>query len=206
MYKLADFTEHDEATIRNFMREHNFATLISNADKYPAFTQVPLIMEETATGLTLEGHLMRNTDHHKAFLKHKDVVAIFHGPHCYVSASWYDKQSASTWNYMSVYARGKLTFHDDDEKTRAALRKITDKYEGHGKPSSFENLPDEYIKKLSVAVVCFTIEVESVENVFKLSQNHHEANRESIIQHLEQREDAGSKAIAKEMQIRMNID
>ncbi len=203
MYRLPYFTEHNEETVKAFMREHNFATLVSNDDPYPAFTQIPLIIEETGDGMIFEGHMMRNTDHHKAFMKNPGVVAIFHGPHCYVSASWYEEPGGSTWNYMNVYAKGKLTFYDDDERTRAALKKITDKYEGPGKPSSFENLPDDYVKRLSVAVVCFQIKVESIENVFKLSQNHHAADQENIIRQLEMREDAGSHAIAKEMKLRL---
>ena len=56
---------------------------------------------------------MNETDHYKTFLKNENVLVIFNGPHCYVSASWYVKKNiASTWNYMTVHAKGKLKLTD----------------------------------------------------------------------------------------------
>ena len=52
------------------------------------------------------------------------------------------------------------------------------------------------------AIIGFTIEVSTIENVFKLSQNHDAKTRESIIENLVSRHDADSYAIAMEMKKR----
>ena len=142
---------------------------------------------------------MKNTDHHKAFVANENVLVIFNGPHTYVSASWYENPAvASTWNYMAVHAKGKIRF-TDDAGTYEAIKSITTKYEGVESAAAFDRLPTEYVTKMLKAIVGFSIEVESIDNVFKLSQNHGETNRQNIATHLKHRGDAHSTAIAKEM-------
>ena len=82
---------------------------------------------------------MKHTDHHTAFEKNDKVLLLFNGPHCFVSAAWYQNPaSASTWNYMTVQAKGKIFFTDEKE-TRAIIQQITEKYEGFDSPASFSN-------------------------------------------------------------------
>ena len=70
--------------------------------------------KSTMGGQVLQGHMMKNTDHHNGFVKNKDVLAVFKGPHAYVSGSWYSQpHTASTWNYMSVQVTGVMRFLDD---------------------------------------------------------------------------------------------
>ena len=82
------------------------------------------------------------------------------------------------------------------------MKAITKKYEGENSTSSFEKLPEEYVQRLVKAIVGFEIEVISLENVFKLSQNQDETSRRNIAAHLRQKGDDHSKAIAKEMELR----
>jgi transcriptional regulator len=204
MYKLPYFQELDPSKIIAFMKENSFAIISSNGEKYPVTTQIPLIIEEENGKILLKGHLMKNTDHHKAFLENRNMLVLFTGPHCYVSASWYDEtQSASTWNYMTVHAKGILTF-TDDAGTLAAIEAITNQYEGIGSPSSFQKILTSYIDKLLNAIVGFTIEVKSIDHVFKLSQNKTTAEQVNIIEKLSIQNDFNAKAIADEMQKRVN--
>jgi transcriptional regulator len=146
---------------------------------------------------------MKGTDHYKAFSENEKVLVIFSGPQCYVSASWYvTKNVASTWNYMDVHAKGKLRF-TNDESTKKIIKDITDKYEDAGSEAAFNKLPKEYVERLSKAIVGFDIEVESLENVFKLSQNHDEQTRKQIIENLKKSNDFNSNEIAIEMEKRL---
>ena len=201
MYKLPYFTEEDDKKVIAFMKENSFAVITGFGGEYPVATHIPLAVEMNEDGrVFLYGHLMKNTDHHKAFENNEKVLVIFNGPHTYVSASWYENpQSASTWNYMTVHAKGKIKF-TDEEGTYRAIEAITNKYEGTETAASFHKLPKDYIMKMIKAIVGFSIEVESFDNVFKLSQNHSSENRRSIVEHLQERGDAHSDAIAKEMQ------
>jgi transcriptional regulator len=200
MYKFPFFTEEDNAKVLAFMEEHPFAVLTGSGSNYPVATHVPVAIELKEDGrLFLYGHIMKKTDHHLAFEKNDRVLVIFNGPHAYISASWYaNPQSASTWNYLAVHATGRITF-TDEQGTIAAIRAVTERFEGVESAASFDRLPGEYVLKLVKAICGFSIEVESLDNVFKLSQNHDEVNRKSIITHLRARGDCNAEAIAKEM-------
>src|SRR6187431_2161684 len=112
MYDLSYFKEPNEKVIREFIDEHPFAFLIgSDAENKPVATQVPVFIEEEGGRKILRGHIMRKSDHHVAFEKNPNVLVVFNGPHTYVSATWYsDPHQASTWNYMSVHAKGIIKF------------------------------------------------------------------------------------------------
>ena len=130
---------------------------------------------------------MRKTDHHLAFEKNNNVLVLFTGPHCYVSAAWYNNpNTASTWNYMTVHARGKIIF-TDEKGTYEAVKSVTNKYEGKETKAAFNNMPQEYVKPLLKAIVGFCIEVETIENVFKLSQNKTGEEQLNIITQLRER-------------------
>lgn len=204
MYKLPYFTEEDKEKVIAFMKENSFAVITGFGDEYPVASHLPLAVEMRDDGrLFLSGHLMKQTDHHKAFEKNENVLVVFNGPHAYVSASWYPNPAvASTWNYISVHAKGKIKF-TDDEGTYKALQAITGKYEGTDTAASFDKLPEEYVQRLMKAIVGFEIEVISFDNVFKLSQNHDADTRKGIAGHLHERGDSQSAAVAKEMEQRL---
>ncbi|WP_462220263.1 FMN-binding negative transcriptional regulator [Ferruginibacter sp.] len=200
MYKLGHFTEADEQKVIAFMQENSFAMITGISEKYPVATQIPLEVEVKEGNIFLHGHIMRNTDHHKAFEKNENVLVVFTGPHCYVSASWYtNPQTASTWNYMTVHAKGKIIF-TDEEGTCNVIKALTNKYEGLETAAAFNKMPKEYILPMLKAIIGFTIEVESLENTFKLSQNRDEASKKNIIEQLKKRGDYNSAAIANEME------
>ena len=108
----------------------------------------------------------------------------------------------STWNYMVVHAKGKIKFKDE-EGTYNAVKAITNKYEGRESAASFDKLTAEYVEKMVKAIVGFTIEVESLDNVFKLSQNRDEDSKRNIIEQLRKRGDENSRLIAEEMDRRV---
>lgn len=206
MYRMPHFTEKDKSKIIAFMKEHSFAIITGFGEQYPVATHIPLEVIVNEDGkIVLSGHLMKNTDHHKAFVKNDNVLVIFNGPHCYVSASWYNNpQSASTWNYMTVHAKGKIMF-TDDEGTFAAINAVTNKYEGVETAAAFNKMPKEYIMQMLKAIIGFTIEVESVDNVFKLSQNKTDHEQINIIEQLKNKGDTNSVNIATEMEkLRIN--
>ena len=200
MYNLPHFKEKDQQVVIEFMKQHPFAMLIGSAAGRSYATQVPLLFEEKDNKLILLGHMMRKQDHQLAFEKNPDVLIVFTGPHTYVSATWYTNgQQASTWNYMSVHARGTLRFLDQ-QGLEDALKKLTLHYENDNPHSStiFDNLPPDYRNRLMKSIIAFEIEVNSIENVFKLSQNRDEQSFHHIMDKLSE-QDPDAKKIAEEM-------
>ena len=186
------------------MREHPFAFMTGvDAENKPVATQIPVFIDEKDGKLFLSGHIMRNTDHHKAFEKNPNVLVVFTGPHVYVSATWYDDPyQASTWNYISVHAKGKIRFGGADELI-AVLKRLTLHYENDNSASTtvFDNLPEEYRSRLMKAIIAFEVEITSMDNVFKLSQNRNEKSYENIIDRLRQ-QDGDGRQIADIMEKR----
>jgi transcriptional regulator len=200
MYSLPNFQEQDANVVIDFMKKHPFAMIIGSANDIPAATQVPLLFDERDGKMILVGHIMRKQDHHLAFEKNPNVLVVFTGPHAYISASWYENpHQASTWNYMSVHARGTMRF-TDEQGLVDALRRLTLHYENYNPHSAtvFDNLPVDYRTKLMKSIVAFEIEVTSIENVFKLSQNRDEKSYGHIVDRLES-QDSDAKGIAAEM-------
>lgn len=204
MYDLPYHKENDNESVLEFMRQHPFIFLTGvDEDNQPVATQVPVFIDEKEGKLYLTGHIMRNTDHHKAFQKNSNVLAVFTGPHTYVSATWYeDPHQASTWNYMSVHAKGTIRFGDYGDLV-AILKRLTLFYENNNTASTtvFDNLPSEYTERLMKAIVAFRIEILSIDNVFKLSQNRDEKSFHNIIEKL-QGQGSDGEFIAGEMKKR----
>ena len=204
MYNLPYFKEEDEEVVLQFMREHPFVFLTGvNEENKPVATQVPVFIDEKDGKLFLTGHIMRNTDHHKAFEKNKNVLAVFASPHVYVSATWYDNpRQASTWNYMSVHATGTIRFGNEEDLI-AILKRLTLHYENNNPASTtiFDNLASEYTRPLIKAIVSFEVELTSIGNVFKLSQNRDEKSYQNIMEKLNGQGSDG-KFIAAEMKKR----
>lgn len=204
MYSPKYFRENDAKVVMDFIRQNSFAVLCAcDADNRPVATQVPFLIEERNGRLILTGHIQRNTDHHIALEHNPNVLVLFAGVHAYVSASWYTTpQVASTWNYMSVQAKGKITFLNQDS-LRDILQRTTMFYENNPHSTAlYEKMPEEYIAKQLKAIIGFEIEVAELQNTFKLSQNRDAASYKNIIHQLKESNDPGAIGIAGEMEKR----
>ncbi len=203
MYKLPHFTETDQTKIIDFINKNPFAIITGFGKEYPVASHIPIAIEENEGKIFLHGHIMKKSDHHIAFEQNNNVLVIFTGPHCYVSASWYTNPlGASTWNYMTVHAKGKINF-TDEAGTIKAVKEVTERFEGNNTAASFDKLESGYINAMVKAIVGFTIEVTTMDAVFKLSQNRDEVSKKNIIEQLKQRGDENSAAIAAEMENRL---
>jgi transcriptional regulator len=200
MYDTPYFKASEQKEVTEFMRQHPFIILcgIDPAGK-PVATHIPVLFEEREDKLFLLAHVMKKQGHTEAFLQNNKVLAIFYGPHTYVSASWYEnKQVASTWNYQAVHAQGILRFLDKDGLLKV-ITSLTEQFENNPhSPSLVQKMDPAYVAKMMQAIIAFEIEVEAVEHVFKLSQNRDAASYHNIIQHLEEGKEE-AKAIAGEM-------
>jgi transcriptional regulator len=206
MYNLPYFKENDQEVVLDFIHQHPFAFIAGcDENNKPVATQIPVFIEERGGKLYLSGHMMKQTDHHKAFEKKPNTLCVFTGHHTYVSATWYaDPNQASTWNYMSVHVKGQLKFLDE-EALIEVLKKTSLHFE-NGNPNSstvYDNLPEDYRNKLIKAIVAFEVEVESIDNVFKLSQNRDKESYQHIVEKLSE-QDVDGKTIADEMNKRID--
>lgn len=207
MYNMPYYKEEDENTIKEFVEEHPFAFLTgSDKSGSPVATQIPIFLESKDGKKVLRGHMMKNTDHYRAFTENPKVLAVFTGANAYISGSWYSRpNTASTWNYMSVQVQGRMHFLDGSGLAEI-MRKTNLHFEGNNteSPTVYDNLPNDFIQSASKMIAGFEIEVSSVEAVFKLSQDRDEKSYQNIIEKLNQG-DSSSKSIAAEMSKKATI-
>ena len=204
MYNLPYYKEPKEEVVKEFIDKHPFAFISGcDAENKPIVTQLPVFIENRKGKKVLRGHLMKNTDHHKAFLHNQNVLAVFSGKHTYVSATWYSNpHTASTWNYMSVHAKGNIKFLGDEE-LEEVLRMTSLHFENQNVESTtvYDNLPDSFKQRVMHAIVAFEIEIEELDTVFKLSQERDEVSYRNIIEKLKN-QDFDAQVIAKEIEKR----
>lgn len=206
MYKMPHFTEKDMNAVIDFMKAHSFITLIGVNSAAPVATQVPVLFAEKDGQMILRGHIMKHTDHYQAFTQNRAALAMFTGPHCYVSSSWYKERNiGSTWNYMTVHAKGTIALQEDED-TLQLITDLTHYYEDRQPtPETVEMMPKDYVKDIVKAIAAFELTVEQLEPIFKLSQNRSDESYQNIIQQLHHAGDHQSLAIAGEMIKRRDI-
>jgi len=208
MYIPRRYEEKDVETIHAFIRENSFAILVSVLDGVPVATHIPLLLEKDEEGRdVLVGHIARGNGQKGSFAGGGEgeggakVLAIFPGPHAYVSPRWYTQMNVPTWNYMAVHVYGTLTVIEGEE-LRAALSRLVDNYEQHlPKPVDMGEIGEERVSSEMRGIVGFRIVVEEIQAAYKLSQNRDEKSYHEVVRQLEAGDET-SKAVAEEMERR----
>ncbi|MBC8024039.1 MAG: FMN-binding negative transcriptional regulator [Burkholderiales bacterium] len=199
LYVPAHFRADDPETLARFIEANGFATLVSQGAGGLQVSHVPLLAERAQDGqLRLLGHVARANEHWKGLEDAAEVLAIFHGPHAYVSPTWYvNHPSVPTWNYAVVHARGKARLMEEAE-LHDLLMRLSSVYESpNPKPWRMSELPAAYVDGMLKMIVGFEIEVERLEGKFKLSQNR-PAEVARVIEALEARGEAGVASLMRE--------
>lgn len=202
MYVPNHFAETDVARLRALMREHAFATVFAMLDGAPFATHVPLLLDAERGPLgTLVGHVARANPHARAFDGATPLLAIFHGPHAYVSPRWYQTAPAvPTWNYVAVHATGRARVLDDAAQVRALLARTAALYEAGADAPWTTEAASEHVEKRLRGIVAFEMPIETLEGKRKLSQNTTPADRAGVIAALRAQGDAASLSVAREME------
>ncbi|MFJ7932137.1 FMN-binding negative transcriptional regulator [Peribacillus sp. NPDC096448] len=184
MYIPAHFNIKDETLSFNVMKEHSFATLFSQHDGMPYATHLPLILNKDNS--CLYGHFARPNPHWKD-INNQTVLAIFHGPHCYISPSWYEtKNAVPTWNYVTVHVYGEVELQEDEHELMGTLHDMVSKYEAPDSSYSLQNVDAEFLAGMNKGVQGFKIKINKIEGKAKLSQNHPLQRQKLIVDQLEQ--------------------
>ena len=178
MYVPAQFAGADQHAIE-VMRAHGFALLVScTPDGDPFATHCPLVA--SADGRTLRGHIARANLHWQAWERDARILAVFSGPHAYISPTLYaSRQSVPTWNYIAVHATGSVRCLHAVEDKRAVLDALIAATEPEHAAQWAAQSP-QFANGLMEAIVGFEIAVERIEAKFKLSQNRSAGDRATI--------------------------
>ena len=207
MYIPPSFRVEDAAKIAAFIRNYSFATLITDDGRTPFASHLPMLYHAENGGHgSLLAHVARANPQWQHFASGREALAIFHGPHSYISPSWYRAEVAvPTWNYAVVHAYGVPKIFNNHDRVVSLLRDTVTAYE-----SAFErpwpgDLPNEYRDKMIQGIVAFEIPITRIEGKFKLGQNRSEADTQGVFDALSRSTDADSRALAKLMLAECNV-
>jgi transcriptional regulator len=126
IYIPQHFGVSDEDALREFMQTYDFATLVSPSADAFVVSHIPVLVRSTGSALAIVGHMAANPD------GATPTLGILHGPHGYISPTWYAESPAvRTWNYGVVHARGLATAHEDQSFLRGVLEDLAQRCEGH---------------------------------------------------------------------------
>ena len=199
MYIPASFAETDAARLHQFIRRNSFAVLTSQCQGGLIASHLPLLFDDEAGPHGhLLGHMARANPQWRDV--RGEVMAIFSGPHAYVSPSWYEEEgTVPTWNYVAVHAYGDFQVAEERDGLLDILRRSVLTYESHRpEPWAFdESAP--HVEAMLKAIVGFRVEITRLEGKWKLSQNHPEARRQKVMRALAARPDEDSREIARLM-------
>lgn len=194
MYIPKHFTIQDEETKYEIIEQNSFATLFSQHSGAPYATHLPLLLNRET--LTLSGHFARPNEQWKDS-ENQQVLAVFQGPHSYISPSWYETNKAvPTWNYVAVHVYGELEIVEDEQELIDSLQDLVHKYENPKSTYSLNDVDPNYMEGLSRGIVGFKIKINKIEGKAKLSQNHSGQRRKLVVEELEKVGSEGSRGIA----------
>ena len=173
LYIPPHFRIDDRDALFGFIEKNAFATLVSSGEAGLHVSHIPFVPDRGEDGkLRLLGHVARANEHWQALEGASHVLAIFHGPHAYVSPGWYrNHPSVPTWNYAVVHAHGSARLLDEAGLHELLMRLSATYESGREKPWRMSELPAPFVDSMLKAIVGFEIEVTRLEGKFKLSQN-----------------------------------
>ena len=177
MYTPDHFREDRPQVLHDAVRRIGLATLVTTGLEA---NHLPMLLD----GGVLRGHVARANP----VWKQGDgaALAIFLGPHAYVSPSWYPSKATTgkavpTWNYITVHARGAIRWIQDGDWLRNHVTTLSDSHEEKRPvPWKVNDAPAIYIDSLLRAIVGFELTIETLEGKYKLSQNREASDRDGV--------------------------
>lgn len=196
MYVPPHFAVTDQAAVHDLIERHGFGLLVSQVGGEPFATHLPFLLDRAAGPHgTLVGHMARANPQWRE-LAGQTALAVFSGPHAYVSPTWYEAANVvPTWNYVAVHATGQAEVVEDRDALLAIVRRTVAVYEA-AMPQPWTLEAGPYAEKLLGHIVGFRIGIDRLEGKTKLNQNHPAERRAKVARALTERGGEDGLAVA----------
>ena len=190
----------DQADAVSFVQANPFAILVSPSEGGPFATHIPILAREADNQVVLHGHVAKANPHWGLLESGQESLAIFHGPHAYISPSLYEsRESVPTWNYAAVHVYGQARVVAEPERLLEEVREIINRFD----PTYFaqwSSLSDKFRHGMLKQIVGFEMVATRIEAKFKISQNRTKKDQAAVIASLGQSTDSAVSGIARLMQ------
>jgi transcriptional regulator len=203
MYLPAHFNETRIDVLHALMRARPLTTLVTSSEAGLTANHIPVEILPLPSPLGLiRGHIARANPLWRQYREGTEALAIFQGPHSYISPSFYPSKAVSgevvpTWNYAVVHAHGTLRFIQDTAWLRELVAGLTNTYEAQRpQPWQIGDAPAAYLEKMLSLIEGFELAVSSLTGKWKVGQNRTHADRQGVVENLQRANDADSHEIA----------
>jgi transcriptional regulator len=201
LYVPGQFREDRVEVLHEWIRRIALGSLVSLGEDGLEASHVPMLIDPGPTPHgTLTGHVARANPQWRNAKPGASALAIFIGPHSYISPGWYPTKRATgkvvpTWNYVAVHATGRLRFFDDAESLRRIVTRLTERHEApRAEPWAVTDAPADFIAGMLRAIVGFELVIERLEGKWKMSQNRPAEDRAGVVEGLAR--EGGSAEVA----------
>jgi transcriptional regulator len=203
MYIPKHFALADAAACHQVIVENSFGELVTlDGSGLPFASHLPFLVDPArgASG-TLIAHMARANPQWQHFTNGKPVLAMFRGPHAYISPAWYATHpSVPTWNYIAVHAYGIPKIIDAPGAMEDILRRLVGTNEAaNGTTWRMGGLTEQYLGGMMRAIVAFEIPIDRLEGKAKLSQNRDTTDQTRVAEALAASDDPSAQATSKLM-------
>ncbi|NUP05470.1 MAG: FMN-binding negative transcriptional regulator [Polyangiaceae bacterium] len=198
MYVPKQFAPIGGDASRTLIEQRPFATFVTVEGGEPFATHLPLLFHaDGSTHGVLFGHVARANPQWRHFDDGRHAMAVFNGPHAYVSPRWYTTEGqVPTWNYAVVHAYGTPRVVADD-RARNVIEQIVARFENdQPQPWTMDGLGEEDISSMLRAIVVFEMPIDRLEGKWKVGQNRESVDRTSAADHLDASGDPDAMVIA----------
>ena len=165
------------------MTRFPFATLITFDGARPVATHIPLSFDPSlGPNGTLFGHVARANAHGALLANGTESLAIFQGPHAYVSPTWYAGHPAvPTWHHVTVHAHGIARIVSEPTTVTGQLHRLVSQFETGAGAWSLDQVPADYLQRMSAGITAFELPISRIETQCKLGQKRSAQDREQVI-------------------------
>lgn len=186
MYQPPAFREERLEVLHSLIRAHPLATLISAGPRGLEANLIPFTLIDAGPQGTLRAHLARANPQVEALRAGAETLIVFHGPHAYVTPSWYASRRehgrvVPTWNYVVVQVRGTPRVVEDSKWLRSQVEALTESQESpRPEPWHVADAPEAFITAQLEGILGIEIPIRSIEGKWKMSQNRSAADRRGV--------------------------
>ena len=201
MWTPRSFRVEDKAVLHDLIRQFSFGVLFSQSPDGPVATHLPFMIDgDRGPNGTLIAHMARANPHWKSWTEETELLAVFQGPHAYISPAWYeDQETVPTWNYATLHAYGRPNVIHDPDQLRPMVTRLVDLHEG-GLDYPWDSSQMESVMEVELkAIVGFEIPIDRMEGKYKFNQNRSVADQRGVAEVLGGSDEPALRAVGEIM-------
>lgn len=184
MYRPVKYRKDDKEFIFSFISENPFASFIVNGERLLA-THIPVLVDGDRDQWRLYSHIANHNEQKKFLKDGVEALIIFHGPHSYISSSWYKEKDISTWDYTAVHVNARLKIQSAQELENSLEKLVTHFEKEQDSPLYYKDIPKPMLQEHLPLITGFWLEPVKVEGIGKLHQSYAQQDVEAVVEKLE---------------------